>query len=45
VSTACRRPAADTTFVLHDDPAILDLAHQIIRQRLGLDTGRHYDES
>ena len=29
---------ADTKFVLHDDPAILDLARQIIRQRLGLAT-------
>jgi len=31
---------ADTKFVLHDDPAILDLARQVIRQRLGLDNGR-----
>jgi AcrR family transcriptional regulator len=28
--------AADTKYVLHDDPAVLDLARQIIRQRLGL---------
>ncbi len=30
----------DTTFVLHDDPGVLDLARKIVRQRLGLD-GRH----
>jgi AcrR family transcriptional regulator len=30
---------ADTKFVLHDDPAILDLARHVIRQRLGFDTG------
>src|SRR5262245_5368691 len=29
--------AADTKFVLHDDPAVLDLAQQIVRHRLGLD--------
>jgi AcrR family transcriptional regulator len=28
--------ATDTNFVLHDDPAVLDLARQIVRQRLGL---------
>lgn len=27
--------AADTNFVLHDDPAVLDLARQIVQQRLG----------
>jgi AcrR family transcriptional regulator len=27
--------AADTNFVRHDDPAVLDLARQIVRQRLG----------
>jgi AcrR family transcriptional regulator len=27
--------AADTNYVLHDDPAVLDLARQIVRQRLG----------
>jgi AcrR family transcriptional regulator len=27
--------AADTNFVLHDDPAVLDLARQIVCQRLG----------
>ena len=26
--------AADTNFVFHDDPAVLDLARQIVRQRL-----------
>ena len=29
--------AADTRFVLYDDPAVLDLARQIVRQRLGAD--------
>jgi len=29
--------AADTNFVLHDDPAVLDLARQIVRQRLAAD--------
>ena len=28
--------AADTNFVLHDDPAVLDLARQIVHQRLGV---------
>jgi len=28
---------ADTKFVLHDDPAVLDLARAVVRQRLGLD--------
>jgi AcrR family transcriptional regulator len=28
--------AADTNFVLHDDPAVLDLARQVVRRRLGL---------
>ena len=37
--------AADTKFVLHDDPAILDLARQVVRQRLGLDDGRNATES
>jgi AcrR family transcriptional regulator len=27
--------AADTNFVLHDDPGVLDLARQIVHQRLG----------
>src|SRR5689334_2041783 len=30
---------ADTGFVLHDDPASLDLARQVVHQRLGLDRG------
>ncbi len=29
--------ATDTNFVLHDDPAVLDLARQVVRRRLGLD--------
>ena len=37
--------AADTNFVLHDDPAVLDLARQIVRQRLGLDNGGNAGES
>ena len=28
--------AADTNFVLHDDPAVLDLARQVVHRRLGL---------
>ena len=28
--------ATDTNFVLHDDPAVLDLARQVVRRRLGL---------
>jgi len=31
--------AADTNFVLHDDPAVLNLARQIVHQRLGVDDG------
>ena len=30
---------ADTKFILYDDPAVLDLARQVVRQRLGLDSG------
>jgi hypothetical protein len=33
--------AANASFVLHDDPAVLDLARQVVRQRLGLDNGRN----
>src|SRR6516165_4921411 len=33
--------AADTKFILNDDPAALDLARQIVRQRLGLDNGNN----
>jgi AcrR family transcriptional regulator len=31
--------ATDTNFVLHDDPTVLDLARQVVRQRLGLTAG------
>jgi AcrR family transcriptional regulator len=37
--------AADTKFVLHDDPAVLDLARQVVYQRLGLDNGGNVGES
>ena len=37
--------AADTSFVLHDDPAVLNLARQIVHQRLGLDNGGNTGES
>jgi AcrR family transcriptional regulator len=37
--------AADTRFVLHDDPAVLDLARQVVRQRLGLDNGTNASDS
>jgi len=37
--------AADTKFVLLDDPAVLDLARQVVHQRLGLDNGRKTGES
>jgi AcrR family transcriptional regulator len=37
--------AADTKFVLHDDPAVLDLARQVIRQRLGPGNGTNAGES
>jgi len=36
---------ADTKFVLHDDPAVLDLARQVIRQRLGPGNGTNAGES
>ena len=36
---------ADAKFVLHDDPAALDLARQVVRQRLGLDNGGNAGES
>jgi AcrR family transcriptional regulator len=32
--------ATDTNFVLHDDPAVLDLARQIVHQRLGGSTAQ-----
>ena len=34
----------DTKFVLHDDPAVLGLACQVIRQRLGLGLGLGLDD-
>ncbi len=37
--------AADTKFVLLDDPAVLDLARQVVQQRLGLGNGRTADDS
>ena len=37
--------AADAGFVLHDDPAVLDLARQVVHQRLGLGNGRNAAES
>jgi AcrR family transcriptional regulator len=36
--------ATNANFVLHDDPAVLDLARQVVHQRLGLDNGRNADE-
>jgi hypothetical protein len=37
--------AADTNFVLHDDPAVLNQARQIVHQRLGVDNGGNVGES
>ena len=37
--------AADTKFVLLDDPAVLDLARQVVRQRLGPGNGGNASES
>jgi hypothetical protein len=37
--------AADTNFVLHDDPVVLNLARQIVHQRLGLGNGGNAGES
>jgi hypothetical protein len=31
------RSAADANFVLADNPAVLDLARQVVHRRLGLD--------
>jgi hypothetical protein len=31
--------ATDTNYVLHDDPAVLDLARQIVHQRLAAQAG------
>jgi AcrR family transcriptional regulator len=36
---------ADTKFILHDDPAVLDLARQVVHQRLGLNTVSNAGES
>ena len=35
--------AADANFVLHDNPAVLDLARQVARRRLGLGSGGNTD--
>jgi len=32
--------ASDTNFVLHDNPAVLDMARQVVCQRLGVDTSK-----
>ena len=37
--------AADTNFVLHDDPVVLNLARQIVHQRLGLGNGGNAGEA
>jgi len=37
--------AADTNFVLHDDLTVLNLARQIVRQRLGRGNGGNASES
>jgi AcrR family transcriptional regulator len=37
--------AADAKFVLNDDPAVLDLARQVVRQRLGLGNDNNVSES
>jgi AcrR family transcriptional regulator len=37
--------ATNASFVLHDDPAVLDLARQIVHQRLGPGNGRNADGS
>ena len=37
--------AADTKFILLDDPAVLELARQIVHQRLGLGNGSDASES
>ena len=35
--------AADVNFVLHDDPAVLDLARQVVHRRLGLGSDGNAD--
>jgi AcrR family transcriptional regulator len=37
--------AADAKFVLQDDPAVLDLARQVVHERLGLDNGSDASQS
>jgi AcrR family transcriptional regulator len=37
--------AADAKFVLQDDPTVLDLARQVVHQRLGLDNGKNASKS
>ena len=37
--------AADTKFILLDDPAVMDLARQVVHQRLGLGNGSDAGES
>jgi AcrR family transcriptional regulator len=37
--------ATNASFVLHDDPAVLDLARQVVHQRLGLGNGRSPGEN
>jgi hypothetical protein len=37
--------AADTHFVLNDDPTVTNLARQIVRQRLGLGNGGNAGDS
>ena len=37
--------ATNASFVLHDDPAVLDLARQVVHQRLGPGNGRNGGES
>jgi len=36
--------AADAKFVLYDDPAVLDMARQVVYQRLGLGNGGNTSE-
>jgi len=37
--------SADTNYILHDDPAVLDLARQIIHRRLGPNNPGNADHS
>jgi AcrR family transcriptional regulator len=36
---------ADAKYILQDDPAVLEMARRVVRQRLGLDSGTTTDES